>query len=307
MSFVVSAVVAVEGAIAVTTVASVLSAVAAVGAAMTVVGTVTKSKELVSTGKVLGLVGGIGSLANGVLTGLTATAAEAGVAEGASAGAYSDVAGEQFAQSVGQDAAGSSFSNAASAAANGGASGFTTTPIDMGPNGSPTGGIIGGAQAPVPTGVVSGAPDLSAAPSDGMTKLAVPDAQVDTSAGAATGQPAMADPMSAGDVSNLANTNLPTTASGIEDLAQTYGTDQGTFDGIKAKVGKAWDSMSPQMKMELVKSALAIPGGIQTQKNSERNLDIAQQNANTNAQNVTQHSYGNQVPTFGIINRAMKG
>jgi len=45
---------------------------------------------------------------------------------------------------------------------------------------------------------------------------------------------------------------------------------------------------------------MAIPGGIQAQKNKAAELALAQQRTN-------QTSYGSQVPTFGILAKAQKG
>lgn len=78
----------------------VLSAVAEVGAVMTVVGVVTKSKELTKIGGIMALVGGVGSLISGAVSGATAAGAEAAagaaageVAAGASAEALASSAG----------------------------------------------------------------------------------------------------------------------------------------------------------------------------------------------------------------------
>lgn len=114
MAWVISAVT-----VAITTLeaAAIATAVMEVGIAMSVVGTVTKSKELTKIGGVLTMAGGVASLAIGVTGMVGATVAgEAGVAEGATAGAYSDVAGEKFAQSAAGNAAGAVSSTGLEAA-----------------------------------------------------------------------------------------------------------------------------------------------------------------------------------------------
>lgn len=58
------------------TAATVLTAIAEVGTIMTVVGTVTGSEDLMKMGAVMGLVGGIGSMAMGAASGAVATGAE---------------------------------------------------------------------------------------------------------------------------------------------------------------------------------------------------------------------------------------
>lgn len=253
MAFAISAAVgAVSAAIAVTTVATVLTAVSAVGLAMTVVGVVTGSKELTKLGGTLGLVGGLGSLANAAFTNLTGAAVSsgAGVAEGAAADAYSDVAGEIFQQGTagginGVNAVGSDVLGSATASlADGTASGIAGTTLE------------------------SGLPALDAATASqtGVTAPAV--------SGAAKAAATAAE-------------------------AAKLGTDPSTLDNIIKGVGKAWESATPQTKAELVKAALAIPGGIQNQKNTQAQLDLQKQR-------VAQTSYGSDLPTFGIIQKAQQ-
>lgn len=301
MSFIVTAVVAVEGAIAVTTVATVLTAVAAVGTAMTVVGAVTGNKNLMKIGGTLSIVGGVGSLVNGAI-GAAAGEGVAGVAEGAAEGAYSDVAGEKFAQSVGQDAAGSMFGDAATQTFAVGAPGAAANVAD-------SGGILGKAMnsPSLTSGAAQPASALVDASQTGIGSTSMPD--LAPKLGAPNGAPSMAgsdlatdaNGMYTGQPTSIADAVSPATGvADIADLPQTYGTDPTTFQTIKAKIGKAWDSMSPQMKAEAFKSALAIPGGIQQQKNVDRQLDLAEQR-------TKQTSYGSQVPVYGIINKAQKG
>jgi len=77
------------------------------------------------------------------------------------------------------------------------------------------------------------------------------------------------------------------------------------FDEFVSKMGDTWDKLGPTAKAEVAKSLMAIPGGIQKQKNDERMLAIQKQNADANTNRVNQTSYGNQV--VGIINKAKVG
>ena len=78
ISAVVSAVAA--GSAATVTAGMVLAAVSEVGLAMTVVGAVTGSKKLMKAGQVLGIVGGVGALANSAINAMTAEAVREGAA-----------------------------------------------------------------------------------------------------------------------------------------------------------------------------------------------------------------------------------
>ncbi len=280
MAFVVSAVTAVGAIVAAETVtaAMVLTAMSTVGAAMTVVGAVTGSKELVKIGGVLGVVGGVGGLVNGAMSGAAAGAAEgAGVAEGATAAEGSDVAGELYQQGAGaaaSDAAGNGMVQA-------GASDLGATTASIG----------GPAQ--------SSSMDAFLRPENfGATQPSIDAGMYETNTSMADSASTMSQnglpsPDFASSVRPLGYT--PTT-----ELGQTYGTAQSTLDQIKTSVGKAWDGMSPMGKAEIVKSILAMPGGIQNQKNSESALAIQQQKVN-------QTAYASKVPTFGIIGSAQKG
>lgn len=288
---------AVTTAIEVTTVASVLSAVAAVGTAMTVVGVVTGSKELTKIGGTLGIVGGIGGLANAAFSGLAGAAVDAGVAEGASAGAYSDVAGEQFALSQGMDAAGSGFgAGAANAAGSAGIINDAQGVTSAAPASSVASGI--NSSAPLASGV-------QPPPIDGsLAGIGNPDLQLPTpDANAAAGGASSSAPQSLSD---------STLSDAYSDVAgEKYALGQGMdaagsgfglspLENFKKTIGDGWSKLSPQTQAEVAKSLLAIPGGIQNQKNFNAQLDVAKQRAN-------QTSHGSEVPTFGIINKAMKG
>lgn len=294
------AVTAVAAAIEVTTVASVLSAISAVGLATSVVGVVTGKPNLIKIGGELGLVGGIGGLVNGAVNGAAGNLA--GVAEGATEGAYSDVAGEKFALASGTDAAGSGFGSAAadavkSAAADG-----------MGNIGS----AAQDAFNPSSTGqnfdsVIQNNPDLiditkqpSGAPSITGQLGGNAGTDIATNAnGTYTGAPT---PLADAATPSLPNGSVTPQieASDVAMINSTPGATMTDLQSIKDKIGKAWDGLSPQGKAEMLKAALAIPGGIQAQKNAQRANDI-------NQQRVNQMSYGSAVPTFGIIAKAQKG
>lgn len=279
MSFVVSAVAAafVEGA----TAAVILTAVAEVGVTLTVVGTVTKSPELTKLGGAMSLVGGVGGIINGLSTGAIGAAA-AGAGEGAAAdaaatgaeagwsGIASDaVTGVDAAAAPAIDFAGNAASAVGSAAtapglaASNSLDSFLGAPAASSASGVP--GIVPNASGTVATATDTSSPFLNeyGLPSGGATDKVL------------------------GAQSPLGVQSLTTPA---DDL----------MGQMKSKVGAAWDGLGPQGKAELLKSVLAMPGGIQNQKNVEAGLAIQQQKAN-------QSSYGSQVPTFGIINTAAKG
>lgn len=276
MAIVVSAV---ATAIEIGTVAAALSAVATVGTAMTVVGVITQSKELTKIGGTLAIVGGLGGLANSALSGLSGAAAAGGAATEAASGlgaAAADTAESGWA-GLANDAV-SSVNSAAPA-------------MDFAGNNA---GIIGTAATPAGLSAgnslesVLGTPASSSA--SGATGI-VPDASgkvaVDTSS------PYLNDyGLPAGGATDKAlGVQGPL---GVQDIASP--ADSGIADQLKAKLGPAWDSLGPQGKAEVLKSVLAMPGGIQNQKNIEAQLAIQQQKTN-------QTSFGSAVPTFGIINK----
>lgn len=276
MSFVAAAYVAVGAAIEVTTVATVLSAVAAVGTAMTVVGTVTGSKELTKIGAVASVVGGVGGLAYGAFTGLTADAA-AGAAGSGATDAATGATGDAASGVIGDTA---------------------TTGIDAatGQATSSASGAVSGA-SPNISGTASNAvgPLSSTPPSLPTSSAPFSSTTLGSNASGMYNTPSLT--AGAGDASlSTVNTGALAPAGA---LAPSTPADS-MLDTFKNKIGSTWDSLSPQAKAEVAKSLLAIPGGIQNQKNQQAALDIQQQRVN-------QTSYGSQVPTFGIINKAMKG
>lgn len=268
---------AVATAIELGTLAAALTAVATVGTAMTVVGVVTHSKELTKIGGIMALVGGAGGLVNGALTATAGAAAGAGAAEGAAAASAAGSAEAGWAGMAGDAVAGINSAglapiafDGASAAASGAASAapglaasnsltsFLGTPAS---SASGVSGLVPDASGSIATDVSSPFTNEYGLPSGGATDKAL----------------GVTGPM------------------GIQDLATP--ADGGLMAQMKSKLGAAWDDLGPTGKAEMLKSVLAMPGGIQNQNNIESQLAIQQQKAN-------QTSYGSAVPTFGIINKA---
>lgn len=307
------AVSAVMGAVLAPTVASVLGAIAAVGAVTSVVGVVTGKQNLVKIGGELGLVGGLGSLAAGALGGAAAAGAAsgAGVAEGAAAGAASDVAGEQFALSQGMDAAGSGFGSGAANAASGatGIINSAQTATSAAPA-APAASAIDSA-APLASGAQPPPIDSSLAGIDGTGAQGANPSAV-TQAGnpvASAGQAAATPASAATTTPTLSDSALNDAYSDVKGEQFAIGAGQdaagsgfglSALDSFKKTIGDGWSKLSPQAQAEVAKSLLAIPGGIQNQKNMNAQLDVAKQR-------LAQTSHGSEVPSFGIIAKAMKG
>ena len=280
MAVVVSAVVA---AIAVdATAAVILTAITEVGLASTVIGTLTGSKELKGLGMVMGVVGGVGGLANAAFGAATAA---------------TDV-GASLAEQMGTDT-GASFSDAGFAAANpasglaeaangaGGLSdaatafsvpdpmaGITTQPLGV-PGAQNPGALMPDPIQPMNVG------DPTALPSGN------PVAPIDPQAPAGTNGPA-------GNGNTYSDVHDPNYAA---VNANSAGAGGDIWRDVSAKLGGAWEKLGATGKAEVIKAAMAIPGGIQAQKNKAAELALTQQK-------VTQSSYGSAVPSFGIINQA---
>lgn len=266
------AVSAIATAIEVGTVAAALSAVATTGMVLTGVGLVTKSKELTRIGGVMSVVGGVGGLVNGALTATATGAADAGAAAAgdAATGAAGDTLVTGASDALSGTAAGASntTSGIMNAVQNAGKTGFDLTSPNFGVDTS----LMSGASGTLPT---TGANTFS-----GAVQAATP------TLGPATGQ--TLDDY----VANLGPQGISTPAGNVGGGSW--------LDDLKTKMGSQWDSLSPMAKAELMKSAMAIPGAIQTQNNNSRALDLQQQRIN-------QTSHGSEVPAFGIIQRAQKG
>lgn len=279
------AVTAVVSAIEIGTVAAALTAIAEVGTLMTVVGVVTKSKELTKVGGALALVGGIGSLANAGLTSLTGAAAEGaagaaagGAAEAAEAG-WADLANDAVTGINANGIAPMAFDGASAAA-----SGSAATMPGLSAANSLDGYLSKG------SGIIGNAAGTTGEAASGVSGL-VPDAAGKVAEG--TASPFLND---YGLPANAA-TDKVLGVVGPEGIAGLATPSDGLMATLKSKGGAAWDALGGLGKAEVLKSVLAMPGGIQNQKNIEDQIAIQQQKAN-------QTSYGSAVPQFGIINKA---
>lgn len=274
MAFAVSAVVA---AVAAPTIASVAAAVAAVGVATSVVGAVTGHQNLVKIGGELGLIGGVTGLANSAFTSLAADGVASGVAaDGASEGTLYG-ASTDGATSAGGAAAGTGGISGAS-----GGMDSVVIPQDAG-----TLSISSGA----PSVQTSMSPAVTGAPSSGATS-GLSGTTIGTDASGMYNTPQM--------MAGSTSPDLATYETGALAPSTVATPADSPLDSIKRSLGDGWAKLSPQAQAEIMKSALSIPGGIQSQKNTEAALAMQQQRIN-------QTSHGNEVPTFGIIQKAMKG
>jgi hypothetical protein len=264
----------------VVTVASVAAAVATTGAIVDAVGMVTGSRALTNIGSAMALGGGAASLAAGAF---------GAAAEGATSTAGSEVA-DLLANSTlgGNEVADNIIKGSTGQSALGVTSGDLSSVNQF--NGSPTfndmGQQLGGA----------------------TTSEAVPAAYnstTDAYGNAITGSSSPATDLTSPD-GTLANTGPAT------NLTPPTPADS-VFDKLSKALGKGVDEvksiyngLDANGKSMLLKSVMAIPGGIQNQQNTKAMLDIQRQNANTNASSVGQRSYGSSVPTTGIINNSMR-
>jgi hypothetical protein len=262
--------------------AVILTAVAEVGIALTVVGKVTKSPELMKIGGVMSIVGGVGGIVNGAIgaaAGAAAEGAAGGVAGGLGAAAEGAEAGwagmaSDAVAGVNSAAAAPIAFDGASAAASGAAS---TAPGLAASNSLES--FLGTPAASSASGVSGIAPDASGAVATDTSSPFLND----------YGLP------SGGATDKALGVNGPL---GIQDVSTPASGD--LMGQMKSKLGAAWNGLGAQGKAELLKSVLAMPGGIQNQQNVEAGLAIQQQKVN-------QTSGNSHVPTFGIINKAKGG
>jgi hypothetical protein len=292
------------------TAATILTAVSEVGIACTVVGAVTGSKDLIKVGSVLGVVGGVGSLINAGISSVAESAASEALANQATQEAGTSLAefgGTDIAENVGANAVTNTATDAA-------ANSLTNTATNNLANGVATNtatNLTGDVAASTPTVVAqNGIPPID-------SSLAGSPNYVDPTAGVTSpNAPVVADG------TNGAQTTVDNVSKvGTTDYSPIQGNnpagqaaeDYGTLDTgikpsndllstVKEKFGAAWESMGERGKSEILKSIMAVPGGIQQQKNAAAQLALQQQKVN-------QTSYGGQVPrfgTFGIINSAKK-
>jgi hypothetical protein len=92
----------------------------------------------------------------------------------------------------------------------------------------------------------------------------------------------------------FADANVPTVGVGGSIPAGADATS--IVQDVSQKLGAGWAKLGGLGQAEIIKAALAVPGGLQAQKNKAAELAIAQQRVN-------QTSYGSSVPTTGLINR----
>jgi hypothetical protein len=299
MAFVVSAVVAAfaEGA----TLAIIATAVSEVGIALSVVGAVTGSKELMKIGGVLGIAGGLGSLASlgaDALTGAaTGTLANESAAETARL-----AAGEATAASAVGDAPGilgSAMTSAVDVPKN----------IDFSSISAPDAGAMPSASAAAPQ-------DFSGLPSSATPAVTT---------GAPAVQPVAPAPVA--DATTVATPADPSTVSAPSDAypetAAThstgndfYGTPQATPNGSSFDAIKQWfSSLKPETQASVLKGGASAVGGLFQGWTEEQKLaleknkfSLSQQQYNTqvtNANSVPKLNFASPTPQpNGIINSA---
>lgn len=288
---------AVATAIELGTVAAIATAVMEVGIAMTVVGTVTKSKELTKIGGVLSMAGGVASLAIGAVGALGGAAAEAGVAEGAMAGAYSDVAGEQFAQAAAGEAAGAVSASGLEAAASGAQTFGVSDPgvglMDIGGKAAET------AASPISSGFDAKLPGLPGAV-DAPTLA--PQAAAPQVSGTASAAPV--------DNSSMFNADM----SGHDLIAQPMGgvdaaiPKPGLFEDPKAWFKALTPDAQSRVSTALLQAGGQAVGGIFAGWSEEQKMKLAQQSQDLIKQRVdTANTNANYVPTISFKPVAPKG
>ena len=262
------------------------------GLALTVIGAATGSKDLMKAGSVLGLVGGATGLAAG-------------------AGMF----GEEVASAAGGWATGSS----AATEATGAGAGATTSPVA-----SST--VVGTPLSEAGTGLLENGA-ATAAQANPMTGLAADQTALETGQAIGGGQALATDPAEFARMDALspnAATVAPTEAAYAPNPVPPGGDPTGGQIGTGLQAGDTgslysnagygnstqmslgeklmkegadwWKGLDKMSQAMILKSAMAIPGGIQAQANKAKELALMQQRVN-------QTSYGSQVPTFGLINQ----
>lgn len=282
------------------------------GLALTVIGAATGSKDLMKAGSVLGLAGGA--------TGLAAGAGMFGEEIAANAGGWA----KQGASSLATSAAGTGAETGALASPVAGSS-VVSAPLESLGTSVADGGASMARQASTLAGEASPFTGLATDSAALPTGQAVGGDAVLSGAAAAPNTTAL-DP-NAGwgsyDPLNTAQVQAPAAYSpnpvppggdptggqigtGLQpgDNASLYSnvgygnsTEQTLLEKLAKEGGDWWRGLGDMSKAMIVKSAMAIPGGIQAQANKAKELAMMQQRIN-------QTSYGSQVPTFGIINKA---
>lgn len=298
------------------------------GLALTVIGAATGSKDLMKAGSVLGIVGGgVGLAAGAGMFGeaIAAGAAEGGWAIGSSAatnaaetGAIASPVASGAAIGTPLEAAGTGLAeNGALAAGADAMTGLQAAPTAM-QTGEALGGEAslfgaGGNVNPVTGQAMGGATDISAGASsaalDPNAGIGMADPLGDAGYGSTAASAAPSQATAAYSTNPVPPGGDPTggqigTGLSSADKANMYSnaaygssTEQTLMEKLKSELGAQWNSLGDMSKAMILKSAMAIPGGIQAQSNKAKELAMMQQKVN-------QTSYGSQVPTFGLINKA---
>lgn len=266
---------------------SVFTAMSYVGIAMAVVGAVTKDKQLLQTGGMMSLMGGVG----GAIEGATAS--------GAADAAATDAA-KSTAQDAAQSAAGDAASNAAGSAAQGSAGATIQNPStdiikaatpDSGALANPATGQL--ATATPASGSMTTTP---AAVTPSVSTPAVTDV-----AGAQAPVGAVAPSAPSGPVTP-ADTTYGMSSMGQNDpqVAQMLGTQKTNSNTFFSQIGDVWNGLGPQGKAAAIQFAGgALSGANQTAMWNEKMA--LEQRA------LDQRSYGSSTPIYrktGIISSA---
>lgn len=294
------------------TAAVIMTAVSEVGIAMTVVGSVTGNKDLMKIGGMLGIAGGIGGAAAGGMFGEAAQGAmnstfSNGAADAASQGLASGALadGAQRAATEGL-AAGAAADGAAGTLAN------TATGIEAPSLSQASDGInLGqwGAQGSDLNSASNSLLDSSPFASAPGTPTTVPGASL----------PGSVPPVDTGNIEPVTvdTGTAPTPSDGsltsadgnrINNLSAYSSTPAGASDVAAAKSSGLFASaqqwltgLKPQAQAEILKAAMAIPGGIQAQSNKAQELALQQQRINQTSYSSTPNYFG-----AGIIANAQK-
>lgn len=293
------------------------------GLALSVIGLATGSKDLMKAGSVLGVVGGgVGLAAGAGMFGeaIAAGAAESGWGVGASAATNAAETGAVTSPVAGGTAVGTPLEAAGTGITESGAlagSADALTGLQSAPTALQTGEALGGEASlygaggnvnPVTGQVMGGATDISAGAGSGLPSADASaiygDAGYGSTAAAAPSPAAMtysANPVPPGGdpTGGQIGTGMSSADQGALYSNAGYGssTQQTLMEKLSSELGAKWNSLGDMSKAMILKSAMAIPGGIQAQANKAKELAIMQQR-------VTQTSYGSAVPRFGIINNA---
>lgn len=264
------------------------TAAAETGLALTVIGAATGSKDLMKAGSVLGLAGGATGLAAGAGMFGEAVAAES---SGWSLGSKAATSAADTGAVTGATAspvASSSLTGveldplSAGAAEAGQANALTGVATD--PTALQTGQAVGGgATDPAEFYRMDLAGDQAANLPNGTEAAYAPNPV--PPGGDPSGVP-IGTGMQPGDASNL-----------YSNAGYGNSTQMSLGEKLMQEGGAWWKGLDKMSQAMILKSAMAVPGGIQAQANKAKELAMMQQRIN-------QTSYGSQVPSFGLINIA---